>query len=378
MKLRHILILFTLSLTVPAGIRAEMTNCGLAISLPLNVACSPRYTQGDVQVTGDVRGTVTDPSGAVIPGVTVTLVSRRLTREATTDASGRYVFRAVPIGSYRLTLRVPGFAMDRRDVQVLIGRTSQIDFQLRSGPLPTPSPSPIPSATRTPSPTPPPPSPSPSNTPTPAPSPTPAGSPTPAPSPTPTTGPTTEDPLEVAVQKLRDRAIAFNPPSEMRQGAAEVISARITFQEIPEEVLIEGLPGRGQPQVERIKVSSVMKVTLIGDKEAFAIQNLNNEEQAVAGKQFAQWEWKVTPLASGNQELVLRASAVISTPNRPEKNVDIPVLHKTIKVRVDPFYASRRFISNNWQWLWTALVVPIAIAVWKLRKRGKKQRAGFR
>ncbi len=377
MKRRHILILITLGLTFSVVIRAaEMSNCSPAIS-PLNMAWPPRDTQDErgrdeVQVTGDVRGTVTDPSGAVIPGAKVTLVSRSLTRETTTDASGRYAFRAVPIGSYRLTVRVPGFAVDRRSVRVLIGRTSQTDFQLQSGPLPTPSPSAIPSATLTPSPTPPPPSPSPTNTPTPA------NSPTPAASPTSTTIPISLDPFEAEVQKLLDRAIAFNPPSEMRQGATEIISARIAFQEIPKEVLIEGLPGRGQPQVERIKVSSVMKVTLIGDHAAFAIQNLNNEEQAVAGKEFAQWEWRVTPLVSGNQELVLRASAVISTPNRPEKNVDIPVLHKTIKVRVDPFYASRRFISNNWQWLWTALVVPIALAVWRLRKRKKTQRAGFR
>lgn len=254
-------------------------------------------------------------------------------------------------------------AIDRRDVQVLIGRTSQTDVQLRSGPLPTPSYFPSPSATFIPSPTPPP-SPFPSNTPTPAAS--------------PETSPTPEDPLEAEVQKLVERAIAFNPPSEMRQGAAEIISARITFKEIPKEVLIEGLPGRGQPRVERIKVGSDMKVALIGNQEAFAIQNLNNEEQVVAGKQFAQWEWNVTPLVSGTQELVLRASATISIPNRPNKNVDIPVLHRTIKVRIDPFYASRRFISNNWQWLWTALVVPIALAVWRLRKGKKTQRAGFR
>ena len=380
MKRRHFLILITLNLTFATGLAAEMTNRGLAICSPLTVVWPPTYTQDErgpdkAQVTGSVGGTVTDQNGAVIPGAKVTLVSRRLTREMTTDESGRYEFRAVPIGSYRLSVRVPGFAVDRRDVQVLIGRTSQTDVQLRSGPLPTPSYFPSPTATFAPTPTPPP-SPSPSNTPTPAISP--AISPTPAASPTPEMSPTPEDPLEAEVQKLVERAIAFNPPSEMRQGAAEVISARITFQEIPEEVLIKGLPGRGQPQVERIKVSSVMKVALIGDQEAFTIQNLNNEEQAVAGKQFAQWEWKVTPVVSGDQELILRASATISTPNRPEKNVDIPVLHRTIKVRVDPLFALRRFISNNWQWLWSALLVPIALAFWRLRKGRKAQRAGFR
>jgi hypothetical protein len=44
-----------------------------------------------------------------------------------------------------------------------------------------------------------------------------------------------------------------------------------------------------------------MTVKLIGDKTAFSIDEVTDARQTVAGKPFAQWEWNVTPLKSGNQ-----------------------------------------------------------------------------
>jgi len=59
----------------------------------------------------EIRGRVLDPSGAVLPGVTVTLTPAQtsaLPVDVTTDASGSYVVR-VPAGEYRLTARLEGF-----------------------------------------------------------------------------------------------------------------------------------------------------------------------------------------------------------------------------------------------------------------------------
>jgi len=61
--------------------------------------------------TASVRGTVTDPSQAVIPSasITVTDVERNLKFNATTDAAGRYVLTALPPGRYTLIAEAPGF-----------------------------------------------------------------------------------------------------------------------------------------------------------------------------------------------------------------------------------------------------------------------------
>ena len=61
---------------------------------------------------GAVRGTVTDPSGAVIPDATVHLTNSvsGLDRTATTDATGQFVFANVPFNPYRIIVSANGFA----------------------------------------------------------------------------------------------------------------------------------------------------------------------------------------------------------------------------------------------------------------------------
>jgi hypothetical protein len=62
--------------------------------------------------SGTVRGTVTDPSGAVIPAATVHLINEvsGLDRTASTDAAGQFVFANVPFNPYRINVSAGGFA----------------------------------------------------------------------------------------------------------------------------------------------------------------------------------------------------------------------------------------------------------------------------
>ena len=59
---------------------------------------------------GSVRGTVTDPSGAVIPGATVHLTNAvsGLDRSITTDATGQFEFDNVPFNNYQLSVSATG------------------------------------------------------------------------------------------------------------------------------------------------------------------------------------------------------------------------------------------------------------------------------
>src|SRR3979409_1637473 len=71
--------------------------------------------------TGVIRVEVTDSSGGRLPGVTViaTAADGRVLASAVTDATGSYVFRAVPAGPVMLRFRLEGFA------GVLVGVTVQ-------------------------------------------------------------------------------------------------------------------------------------------------------------------------------------------------------------------------------------------------------------
>ncbi len=61
--------------------------------------------------TSGLSGTITDPSGAAIPNVTVTLTSNdtNQVRTATTGADGQYKFTLLPPGSYKVRFSATGF-----------------------------------------------------------------------------------------------------------------------------------------------------------------------------------------------------------------------------------------------------------------------------
>lgn len=75
-----------------------------------------------------VRGEVTDSSGGVLPGVTVTATNTggRFVATAVTDGSGRYVYRALPPGSITLTFELEGFASATVAVVVRSGAESRV------------------------------------------------------------------------------------------------------------------------------------------------------------------------------------------------------------------------------------------------------------
>jgi hypothetical protein len=62
-------------------------------------------------VTGTILGTVTDSTGATVPGATVTLANQGtgLVRTLVTDEAGEYTAPSLPTGKYRLTAELPGF-----------------------------------------------------------------------------------------------------------------------------------------------------------------------------------------------------------------------------------------------------------------------------
>ena len=87
----------------------------------------------------DLSGVVTDGTGAVLPGVTVSLqnLDTGLNRTAVTDSDGRYSFNAVPpTGRWRLSVELQGFASQAREgLQFQANTRPQINFQLAVGGL---------------------------------------------------------------------------------------------------------------------------------------------------------------------------------------------------------------------------------------------------
>src|SRR5690349_6990230 len=84
----------------------------LAVLLVLAIfAMAVPVVMAQSTTTGDVTGTVTDPSGAVVPGADVTLKSMTegTTLTTTTNQTGAYRFPLVKPGQYKVTVSQKGF-----------------------------------------------------------------------------------------------------------------------------------------------------------------------------------------------------------------------------------------------------------------------------
>ncbi len=104
--------------------------------LVLVAASLPARLMGQGSVTGSVRGTITDTSEAVVPGVNVTLRNTQTneTRVATSSKLGGYEFLNVPIGRYRITAENTGFAkIESSEFEVTVQNASVVNLSLRVG-----------------------------------------------------------------------------------------------------------------------------------------------------------------------------------------------------------------------------------------------------
>src|SRR5688500_5372420 len=103
--------------------------------LAILVVAAPASAQFD---SAQLSGAVRDTTGAVLPGVDVTLVAEGtgLERRAVTNEAGLYTFPNVPVGDYRMNVTLSGFKpVARTGVRVSAGVNIRVDVQLEIGAL---------------------------------------------------------------------------------------------------------------------------------------------------------------------------------------------------------------------------------------------------
>ena len=109
-------------------------RCRLSICALLPFCLLP--LTGRAQVSASLTGRITDPTGAVISGATVTAKSQEtgLTRSTMTDAAGRYELAALPVGQYDVSAVKDGFSERvRSGISLVIGQDATVDFSLAVG-----------------------------------------------------------------------------------------------------------------------------------------------------------------------------------------------------------------------------------------------------
>ena len=109
-----------------------MTRVGKLL-IVIALACATTFAQ---QITGSIRGAISDPTGAIVQNANVTArqVETGLVRNATSDSSGNFVFLELPVGHYQLEVSATGFQKYLQDgITLNVNEKASVPVRLAVG-----------------------------------------------------------------------------------------------------------------------------------------------------------------------------------------------------------------------------------------------------
>src|SRR5438552_16287098 len=114
-------------------VKPRMTGCVLITTLVVLLFSLAIFAQANF---GRILGSVKDPTGAVLPGASISIIDtqRGLARTVTTDEAGLYNAPTLIPGTYTVRVEFPGFkTLDRGNVVVEVGSEIRVDLTIEPG-----------------------------------------------------------------------------------------------------------------------------------------------------------------------------------------------------------------------------------------------------
>ena len=111
-------------------------NTGVVSRFAILLCCAATLLPAQIAGTGNIQGTISDPTGAVVPHASVILTntSTLVALKTTTDNAGVYVFPGIPVGTYTLAITAPGFReYERTGIVLEVGSSIGINTSLDVG-----------------------------------------------------------------------------------------------------------------------------------------------------------------------------------------------------------------------------------------------------
>ncbi len=114
---------------------SDEINMSAGVRLLLLLLLTLTSTPAVGQITGEIRGVLSDPAGAVIARAQVTLMSTETgeTRNSKSDQQGRYAFPLLKIGEYQITVETPGFRRLFAPAEVRSAEVTVVNLRLELG-----------------------------------------------------------------------------------------------------------------------------------------------------------------------------------------------------------------------------------------------------
>lgn len=175
-----------------------------------------------------------------------------------------------------------------------------------------------------------------------------------------------------AVDRLLDEmefgTIAFNAPTNINIEDSPQIQLILSLSEAIDE-LKQLITEEGEKIGATIGVSNRMEARLSGYK--FQITAITPEVQAVSKNERTEWKWEIHPKEEGQHKLHLTLTALLQIDGQSTPRA-IRTFSEVIEVDVTGPQKINMFFKNNWQWLWAAVLVPVAGWLWRRRKIAHK------
>jgi hypothetical protein len=104
----------------------------VAVALGITICCSSALAQSGA---GSIQGTVSDPSGAVIPGASITVTNQgtNIAVQARTNSVGFYQVPGLFTGTYVVTASARGMKTYSRFIDLLVGQSAVVDIPMTTG-----------------------------------------------------------------------------------------------------------------------------------------------------------------------------------------------------------------------------------------------------
>jgi hypothetical protein len=182
--------------------------------------------------------------------------------------------------------------------------------------------------------------------------------------------------LDRDLDELPRSAIAFNTPRSMQLEESETVTVLLSpsasVKHLARLLEAEGASGSIEG-AKKIRTAPLMEARLTG--QDFKIDAISDSDgiQPITREEPTRWTWDIEPTEPGEGKKVhLTVSVLVkvegeTTPRLIETFNRTIVVNVTMQQRLAGFAG---FAGNHWEWLWTAILVPLAVWAWpRWRKR---------
>lgn len=172
--------------------------------------------------------------------------------------------------------------------------------------------------------------------------------------------------VDEILSHLKWGQLVFNPPSEMRFKESKTIEADLlpsTYGTDLQEAL-RRLGGESQ----KIQYGGEMQAVL--ESDTLKITDLTPDKQPASKIKPTIWKWSVRSVEPDEQYITLTVNVLLRV-NGSDRWRVIQVLSKKIAVNEPLGQRISGFVSDNWKWLWTAVVIPILGYLWNRKRKAQ-------